>query len=148
MVFGSPASSEALDALAFDSRLGLSATPERWKDEETESIYRYFGTVVYEFDLGRAIAYGFLVPYEYFPHFVELTEGEFGEYVEASKKLQRAFASNSQPSDSVDDPVVGSLLRQRALILNGASQKIPVLEALLTAAPHLHGTHSSIRLLN
>jgi len=51
----------------YDYRVGLSATPKRYFDEEgTEYLLDYFGGVVYEYTLGEAIP-DFLAPYEYHP---------------------------------------------------------------------------------
>ena len=62
--------------------LGLSATPERYGDEEgTAKIFEYFKNVLEpEFSLNDAIRVGRLVPYEYFPKTVELTEQEQESY--------------------------------------------------------------------
>ena len=128
---GSPAAVAALASMRFDSTLGLSATPERWKDEETEAIYGYFGPVVYEFGLERAITAGYLVPYDYHPHFVELTENEFGRYVDVTRKLARLLAQYGASEVDVGEGPTGALIRQRSLILNNATRKIPTLRALL-----------------
>ena len=46
-------------------RLGLSATPRRWFDDEgTEAIFWYFGSVCFEYPLEKAIG-KYLSPYEY-----------------------------------------------------------------------------------
>ena len=65
----------------FKYRLGLSATPRRFRDEEnTEFIFDYFGGEVFSFDLERAINEGFLTKYYYYPHIVRLTDIEQEEY--------------------------------------------------------------------
>ncbi|PAX51378.1 DEAD/DEAH box helicase family protein, partial [Brunnivagina elsteri] len=59
-------------------RLALSATPERYYDEDgTRSLFDYFGEVLQpEFTLKDAINQGALVHYLYYPILVELTELE------------------------------------------------------------------------
>ena len=73
----------------YSGRLALTATPERYFDEEGSSIIRsYFGDVAYSMTIRGAIRDGHLVPYDYHPRFVEMTEEETAEYV----KLTRAIA--------------------------------------------------------
>ena len=65
----------------FCYRLALTATPERWFDEEgTNYIYRYFNKVVYTFSLSQAVEQGFLVPYYYKMIQISLTDEELNEY--------------------------------------------------------------------
>ena len=70
-------------------RLALSATPERWFDDEgTDAIFDYFGKVLEpEFTLEDALKCGALAPYRYYPILVELTEDEQDEYLALSKKI-------------------------------------------------------------
>jgi superfamily II DNA or RNA helicase len=52
----------------YDFRLGLSATPNRYLDEQgTERVQNYFDKIVFEYSLGKAINDGILTPYEYHP---------------------------------------------------------------------------------
>lgn len=71
-------------------RLGLSATPERWYDEEgTAALFEYFDDIVFEFDLKSAIDIGALCEYYYIPHIIELTPDETEEYLALSKTIGR-----------------------------------------------------------
>jgi len=57
-------------------RLGLSATPHRWYDQEgTEALLQYFNGICFEFPLDKAIG-TFLTPYRYFPIPTQLTAEE------------------------------------------------------------------------
>lgn len=68
-------------------RLGLSATPERYFDDEGSAFLMcYFGGVIYEYGLEKAIG-EFLTPYKYLPYLVEMTDHEFFEYHEISKSI-------------------------------------------------------------
>ena len=62
----------------FHYKLGLSATPERWFDEEgSASIFEFFGEVLEpEFTLKMQSKQNALCPYNYYPIFVYLTEEE------------------------------------------------------------------------
>ena len=72
-------------------RLGLSATPERWFDEEgTEELFGYFGaTLEPELGLRDGIVYGALCPYRYYPILVELTDNERDGYLRLTARGRR-----------------------------------------------------------
>lgn len=80
-------------------RLGLSATSKRWFDiEGTERLFEYFGNTVFEFSLKDAIEMinpstgeTYLVPYEYKPYFIELTDAELEKYDVETKKIAKAY---------------------------------------------------------
>jgi hypothetical protein len=68
-------------------RLALSATPDRWFDDEgTACLRQYFGETVFSFPLEKAIGVS-LTPYYYYPHLVELTLEEMERYEELSAKI-------------------------------------------------------------
>ena len=53
-------------------RLALSATPDRWFDDEgTDELIQYFGKIIFELPMDRAIAMGALTRYHYYPRLVE-----------------------------------------------------------------------------
>ena len=74
---GSPGNSGLFEIQA-GARLGLSATPMRYGDlDGTAKIMSYFGDVIQPpFRLQDAIKSGLLVPYEYYPHPVQLNDDE------------------------------------------------------------------------
>ncbi|MFE5257681.1 DNA phosphorothioation system restriction enzyme [Streptomyces coelicoflavus] len=109
-------------------RLGLSATPERWFDDEgTDALTGYFGKIVFEMGIGDAIKLGALCRYTYTPVVVELDSEETEMYVEITTKIARIFAAQ-QGSDGVDeDSTLGALLRKRSNLLGHARAKLPAL---------------------
>ncbi|QZY01206.1 DEAD/DEAH box helicase family protein [Halobaculum rubrum] len=110
----------------YEYRIGLSATPERYYDEEgTEFLLEYFGGTVFEYTLEDAIP-EYLTPYEYHPVPVELTADEFSEYQKLSRKLAR-IAHN----DQADDEVVERLAQKRANIIKSAENKYAQLSTVL-----------------
>jgi len=118
-------------------RLGLSATPKRWFDfEGTEELFDYFGGVVYEFSLKEAIntinpATGetYLVPYEYMPYFIELTEDELERYEEQTKKVaQNYFIIKDKKRKS---EYFTLLLTKRQQIIKDASNKFIAFKEIL-----------------
>ena len=113
-------------------RLGLSATPTRWFDEEgTSRLTEYFGKTVFEFPLIRAIEEGFLCRYLYFPHISPLTDEEFQKYEELSVQIARVW--RSAQSDRRASDRLEFLLRERAEVLNCGSTKLDLLRGLLRA---------------
>lgn len=111
-------------------RLGLSATPKRFRDEEnTEFIFNYFGGEVFSFDLERAISEGFLTRYYYYPHIVRLTEQEQEEYNQLSLKIAQNIKEVN--GKVVINDIAKNLLIKRARLVAGASNKLNVLRNLM-----------------
>ena len=111
-------------------RLALSATPERYFDEDgTEAIFECFGAVIQpEFTLADAIKAGALVHYLYYPILVELTDSETDKYADLTKKIGRAIAFDG---DRDDNEMVAALLMQRARLLGSAANKLVALLKLM-----------------
>lgn len=110
----------------YDARLGLSATPERYYDEEgTEFLLDYFGDIVYEYSLSDAVP-EYLTPYDYEPIIVEMTQEELEEYRKESKKLASAAAS-----EDIEEEVVEHLAMKRASIVKSAENKYRHLRRIL-----------------
>ena len=126
--FGAKQSREKLTDI-FDYRLGLSATPNRWFDEAgTAALEAYFGETVYQFSLDQAIENGYLCPYYYHPHLVELTNDEFEEYELLTEKIAKQYHRNN--SDEPNE-VLERLVIKRATLLNRAENKLTKLAGLL-----------------
>ena len=135
---GSPRLVESLPK-TIGLRLGLSATPERYFDETgTEAVFNYFGDVLKpEFTLADAIAQGALVPYHYYPVFVQLTESEALAYAKLTKRIGWALADD--PNLKTNETVT-SLLMQRSRLVGTAENKLPALAELMSS--RLHSSHT------
>jgi superfamily II DNA or RNA helicase len=105
----------------FNYRLGLSATPERYEEEETNKLVDFFGEIVHQFSLTEAQHAGALVGYYYrITRVADLSAEEILEYRNASVRVGRAFGS--------DDKVrLRALLAQRRGILETAEGKYDIL---------------------
>ena len=115
-------------------RLGLSATPERWMDEDgTEAIASYFGDVVFRFDLADALHADppVLSPYAYHPVLVQLEPDEIEEYVEITRVLARYIDSSRAENLS---EIALALLLKRARLVALRRGKIPALANVIR--PH------------
>ena len=130
---------------SFEHRLGLSATPNRWFDDEgTSRIMDYFGGVIYTFGIHEALNWtdpisGLtpLCPYDYFPTFVELTDDEAEEYEAISDQIRTASPKGnaSEPSDYLK-----MLLIKRSRIVKKAENKISTLRTILKKFNDYSGT--------
>lgn len=128
--YGAPNLINALPARS-QLRLGLSATPDRWMDEEgSDALKAYFGDVVFSYTLAEAIHDGILTPYKYYPHLVELNDEEMERYIDITRRLRRYFPEDGQPTASFSD-AAKRLLIERSRILGSAAKKIPLLRAIL-----------------
>ncbi|MEW9502592.1 DEAD/DEAH box helicase family protein [Jeotgalibacillus marinus] len=112
-------------------RLALTATPERWMDEEgSERLLNYFGNkVVYKFGLDQAIKEGFLTRYYYYPHLVELTPDEAESYVELTLKIRKL--SHQAKVDKEKKEIMNRLAIKRARIIYSAHNKMNVLRGII-----------------
>jgi superfamily II DNA or RNA helicase len=129
---GSPTIQDAL-LPDYKFRLGLSATPQRYFDEEgTGFLFEYFkptidcnncheNSTIFQMNIKDAIENKILVPYYYYPHYVNLTEDELEEYQIITRKLQPEL--NKKPQEQ-NKELLTILLNKRANILKNAEKKI------------------------
>jgi len=118
-------------------RLGLSATPKRWFDDEgTGEIIRYFGDVVFEFSLRDAISTvnpntgeTYLVPYEYRPYFAKLTEEEFDKYIDETNKIAKLYHRSKLRQEK--EELINQLCFKRQKIIENAFNKYDLLLKIL-----------------
>ncbi|MCS6143124.1 DEAD/DEAH box helicase family protein [Latilactobacillus curvatus] len=109
---------------SFGSVLGLSATPERWWDEEgTNRIFNLFGGIIYEFSLAQAIDRGFLTPYNYYPIPVYLTIEENEEYITLTKSIGKIYGQLLKNDDDSIREKYEYLLRKRTRVIQQAANK-------------------------
>jgi superfamily II DNA or RNA helicase len=122
----------------YECRLGLSATPTRYYDEQgTEVLERFFGGVVFEYGLSDAIP-EHLTEYEYYPHIVEMTNEELSEYSSLSRKLASEWSK-----EDPDTELIERLLIKRSGLIKSADAKLGTLRSIIRelkrrdAADHL-----------
>lgn len=117
-------------------RLALSATPDRWFDDEgTVALRAYFSETVFAFTLEQAIGVS-LTPYYYYPHLVSLTDDEMVEYEALSVKIARLI--NQEEEDKQE--ALKMLLIKRARLLNTAVNKLETLSELIDKERHVEHT--------
>lgn len=116
-------------------RLGLSATPDRWMDDEgSEILYNYYEKTVYSISLDQAISGGFLTRYCYHPILVSLTEAETQEYEILSGEIGRLYAQLKHKKGASDlEEKIERLKLKRARIVSQAENKTKEYVRLLSA---------------
>lgn len=126
--YGAPKIAAALPKRA-TYRVGLSATPDRWMDEEgTDRVLEYFGKSVFRYRLRDAIQDEVLTPYRYHPLLVDLDTDELEEYLDLTRALARYLHGDA------DGPVgdaAKKLLLRRARLIASARNKLPQLKKLI-----------------
>lgn len=110
----------------FTYRLALSATIERYGDEEgTELLYHFFGRKCIEYSLEKAIEEDKLTPYKYYPVLVYLTEDELIEYEQLSVEIEKCLVKhNGKRALSTRGKI---LAMKRARLVAGAENKLETL---------------------
>lgn len=123
---GSPAIMKRLGDIKYLRRIGLSATPERQFDDDTNrKLFRFFGAekqYTYEYSMEEAIENGVLCRYFYYPHLVRLTDDEFQKYVELSLKISKYFNFNTNSFDKKDDVLMSMLLARKRIVHKAANK--------------------------
>lgn len=122
----------------YEYRLGLSATPARYLDDEgTDFLFNYFEKEVYTFSLEKAIntinpdtGETFLTSYYYYPIFISLTEDELALYSKYSAKISKCIPKDKEPTSN-QIKILRMLLLQRARIIKNASKKLATLIELM-----------------
>lgn len=131
---GSPSILKRLGTIKYLRRIGLSATPERQYDVDTNvKLYRFFGAednFTFEYSMKEAIQKGVLCKYYYYPHLVKLTDEEMANYVELSEKISKYFNYNKGVFDKKDD-ILMSLLLARKRIIHKAANKLDAFKKII-----------------
>lgn len=124
----------------FKYRLGLSATPQRYFDDEgSQFLIDYFkpteecdgcheDSTIFKMDIEDAIKNKILVSYYYYPHYIDLTEDELIEYKVITKKIMPELHKKPQDQNKM---VLTILLNQRANIIKNAEKKIDAFQEII-----------------
>ncbi len=111
----------------FTYRLALSATFERYRDEEgTKFLYSFFGKKCIEYPLDRAIKEHKLTPYRYYPILVYLNEKELQDYEQLSYEMSQCLIKDKDGTFKLNKR--GEMLAiERSRIVAAASEKLNAL---------------------
>lgn len=119
--------SKGLTDVDYEYRLGLSATPSVYmNDEATNFLMEYFGGIVSSFTIQDALTEidpqtgeHYLTEYNYYPIRIELNNSEMDDYKKLSERIRISYFKDN--SDSNEELV--RLLNKRRQILKDAAQK-------------------------
>jgi len=115
---------------SYTYRLGLSATPKRWFDDEgTKIIFNFFKKVVYEFSLSNAIG-KYLTEYKYYPYFITLTDSELEDYIEKTREIAARYYRSDNDDDEKQE-LFTLLCNERQKIVKNAVRKYVILKQIL-----------------
>ena len=117
--------------LKYRYRLGLTATPNRYFDDEgTTRLKDYFGGTVKEFSINKAIEKKILSPYRYVPNIVDLNDDEISKYTKLTHKIAKKMAIMSNSKDQENE--INSFVEgERAGIIAAAEKKYKAFEEIL-----------------
>ena len=118
----------------FRLRLGLSATPYDQFEGHSDDrhLENYFGPIVYEFSLGRAIREGFLTRYRFHVFLCELDEEETALYEDLTSKIVR-LAGGEEVFSPETWARVQPLMLARSRVVGAAKNKLERLKEHLNA---------------
>lgn len=118
----------------YDYRLGLSATPKVFNNEEgTDYVFDYFGGIVFSFDLTKALTNfdddgkTYLAQYDYHPMKVDLNSWELDEYYRLTNKIKQLYPMNKKE----ESKAFQALKFQRSNIIKNAESKYDCLRRIL-----------------
>lgn len=124
---GSRVNSRALHIEA-GLRLGLSATPKRYGDPEgTSRLLGYFeGVVPPPITLSDAMKAGRLVPYQYFPHSINLNADEADQWLDFTNRIKKEVAKSATDANGKKQlsERAKMLLIQRSRVAKKAAAKV------------------------
>ncbi len=114
-------------------RLGLSATPKRYGDEEgTQAILDYFNEIIEpKYTLKNAIDDGVLTKYIYEPWIEYLDSKEMEEYEAITKRINKILAMVSSKENANLNNKLNLLRIKRARILKTAKNKISLAKKVI-----------------
>lgn len=115
----------------FRGKIGLSATPERWFDDEGSSyISEFFNGTVYRYSLEKAIKNHFLTEYEYQPVVTGLTDLELEEYEDYTKRIIPLMHIKN-PNKSQKDQLQSLYIQRSRIVKTAVSKKEKLIKLLL-----------------
>lgn len=124
----------------FHSKIGLSATPDRWWDESgTKFIKSFFKGVVFTYSLEEAITNNALTNYKYLPIVTDLTDDELEHYEKITNRLAFLYSQ-----DDPDKDLIERLNLERSLVIARAENKLTKLLSILASQKKEEISHTLV----
>ena len=115
--------------IEYEYMLGLSATPYSGQSaEKGNALMKFFGGEVFNLPIEDALERGFLVPYNYYPIFVNATEEEEGKFQFYTQKILGCFRNNV----CIDKDNLIRYLRNRLRIISMSEEKMNRIEDIIS----------------
>lgn len=116
------------DKIRYQYMLGLSATPGNGKNKEFASdLVNFFGGKVFNLPIEDALERHFLVPYNYYPIFVQASYEEESKFDEYSAKMASCFKNGI----CIDPEGLSRLSRARLRVISMAEEKLDRINEIL-----------------
>lgn len=129
---GAPGYVDLLGKISGGAVLGLSATPNRYNDDENAIVREVFGEDLKPVvDIPYAQELGVLVPYRYRFEVVTLSDEEESRYRRLSQLIGKASSEVKQSGSQVDESRLQVLRSQRANVLKNAEMKTSAAAAVI-----------------
>ena len=132
---GSQSLLKLLPKIHLESRIGLSATPQRKYDEPgNEAIQAFFNDeppYIVSFSMEDALKIGWLCQYTYHPHIVTLTEHEMERYKELSLQLLKMGLFDKDTGSLRNSPEIEIKLLERKRVIHKAANKLETFREIL-----------------
>lgn len=110
------------------NKLGLSATPTNGKNtKDSLELVNYFGGVVFNLPIEKALEEHYLVSYNYYPIFVGATGEEEESFSECSRQMATCFKNGV----CIDKDKLLKYSRRRLRIISNSEEKIRSIEAII-----------------
>jgi superfamily II DNA or RNA helicase len=123
----------------YDYRLALSATIERFRDEEgTSKLYDFFGQKCIEYTLDEAIENNKLTKYMYHPIICTLDGEELEKYIDLTNEIKTCISKDRFGKIKLNERGK-RLALERARLVAGAVDKITKLEENIQ--PYIRASH-------
>jgi len=130
---GSNGCEELCNQLRPSATLGLSATPERFGDLiGNKRIKKIAGTVVHKYNLRDALNDGYLTPYEYHIHTVNLTIDEQDKYDQLRTRINVIYHQWKKDKDNLQLKSQMEIMTFKSRsIIRGAENKIKKMSSII-----------------
>ena len=127
---GAP-SYEGICKMKFPITLGLSATPERQRDEEgTSRIFKLLGPVIHTFSLEDALEADLLSNFDYHIEEADLTHNEQHQYDELRKKIKKWYALWKNSGTEMPESLEVLIFKSRSIIRNAENKITKAVEII------------------
>lgn len=113
---------------SYKNMLGLSATPTNGKNvSDAIDLVNYFGGIVFNLPIEKALEGKFLVPYDYYPIYVNATFQEEEDFAYATRQMVTCFRNGK----CIDKEKLLKFSRKRLRTISNAENKINMIEDIL-----------------